>query len=116
MTLKDYADLTARLFEFAGITVILLGALWAPVAVTRRRRGGDPRPAFKLIRRNLAGSILVGLELLVGADIIMTISHAPELRQVLVLGLIILIRTFLSITLDVELEGTWPWSRKKQEA
>jgi len=84
--------------------------------LTGGRRGGDPRPAFKLIRRNLAGSILVGLELLVGADIIMTISHAPELRQVLVLGLIILIRTFLSITLDVELEGTWPWSRKKQEA
>ena len=115
MTLKEYADVSARLFEFAGITVILLGALWAPIDAARRRRGGDMRSGTKLIRRNLASSILVGLELLVAADIILTISEEPQLGPVLVLGLIILIRTFLSITLDVELEGSWPWSRAKRE-
>lgn len=116
MTLEQYANLAAHLFEFAGITVIVLGALWAPLGATLDRRRGDTRPAFKLVRRSLASSILVGIELLVGADIILSISHAPELRQVLVLGLIIVIRTFLSITLDVELEGTWPWRRNRQGA
>lgn len=114
-SLPEYADLSARLFEFAGITVILVGAIWAPIAAFRRRKAGDPRTGTTLIRRNLASSILVGLELLVAADIILTISEEPQLRPVLVLGLIILLRTFLSITLDVELEGSWPWARARKK-
>ena len=113
MTLKDYAELVAGLFEFAGITVMLVGALWAPVSLFLKRRKGDARSSFILIRNALASSILIGLELLVAADIVRTISEDPELRPVLILGLIVLIRTFLSLTLEVELEGTWPWKRKE---
>ena len=63
-------------------------------------------PAF---RRTLGRSILTGLELLVAADIIRTVSIEPTMENVLVLGLIVIIRTFLSMSLEVEINGRWPW-------
>ncbi len=69
-------------------------------------------PAF---RKTLGRSILTGLELLVAADIIRTVAVEPTLESVLVLGLIVIIRTFLSFSLEVEIDGRWPWQSRKAE-
>jgi uncharacterized membrane protein len=64
---------------------------------------------FRILRQTLGKSILLGLEILIAADIIATVSTEPTLRSVTILGLIVLIRTFLSMSLQVELEGKFPW-------
>ena len=71
--------------------------------------------AFRLYRANLGRGILLGLELLVAADIIGTIAVTPTFRSLGVLALIVLIRTFLSFSLEVEIEGRWPWQRHEKD-
>ncbi|HYO73067.1 MAG TPA: DUF1622 domain-containing protein [Archangium sp.] len=109
MNFTAWVALSARLFEGAGVAVMVVGTLVSIVLVLvhYRRRGGEH--AFRSFREKVGRSILLGLELLVAADIIRTVSEEPTLRGVMVLGLIVLIRTFLSFTLAVELEGHWPW-------
>lgn len=68
-----------------------------------------------MLRQNLGRGILLGLEILIAADIIRTVAITPTLDGVLVLGVIVLIRTFLSMALQVELEGRWPWQRPVDE-
>lgn len=112
----ELAVAVARVFELAGIAVIVVGALAALVqfvlgmAGMRKPDGVAGRnelvPAF---RKTLGRSILTGLELLVAADIIRTVSIEPTMENVLVLGLIVFIRTFLSMSLEVEVNGRWPW-------
>ena len=87
-----------------------LAVTLAGIALVRR---GPREPAFRALRQNLGRAILLGLEFLVAADIIRTVSTVPTLRQVAVLGAIVAIRTFLSFTLEVELEGRWPWQRRR---
>ena len=112
-----FAMTVARGFEFAGIAAIVIGSLMALARAGAASAGwggagGAAReqivPAF---RRTLGRSILTGLELLVAADIIRTVAVEPTLQSVLVLGLIVVIRTFLSMSLQVEIEGRWPWQR-----
>lgn len=109
MDFTIWISLSARLFEGAGVAVMVVGTIVSVVRVLfhYRRQGGEH--AFRSIREKVGRSILLGLELLVAADIIRTVSEEPTLRGVIVLGLIVLIRTFLSFTLAVELEGHWPW-------
>ncbi|MBX3438311.1 MAG: DUF1622 domain-containing protein [Planctomycetaceae bacterium] len=93
----------------AGVLVIVLGLLLATGRfVTTGRQSPDP---YRQFRQDLGRGILLGLEFLVAADIIRTVAVEPTLSGVLVLGLIVLIRTFLSMALEVELEGRWPWRR-----
>jgi uncharacterized membrane protein len=70
---------------------------------------------FRGFRNRLGRAIILGLELLVAADILRTISTEPTLQQVLVLGVVVLIRTFLSFSLEIELEGRWPWQGGRRE-
>lgn len=109
MELKAFALFAASIFEVCGVAVMLGGAMLAPLMllVRRLRDRTDPPNAYGWLRNYLGSSILLGLELLVAADIVRTVSSEPTLRGVLVLGLIVLIRTFLSFTLEVELRGTW---------
>lgn len=86
------------------------GAVVALAMAVRDRSGGG-QAVFRSFRYRLGRAIILGLELLVAADILRTISTEPTLNQVIVLGLIVLIRTFLSFSLEVELEGHWPWQR-----
>ncbi|WPB78518.1 DUF1622 domain-containing protein [Archangium violaceum] len=109
MDFKAWVSLSARLFEGAGVAVMVVGSLVSIVLVLAHYRRGGGEHAFRSIREKVGRSILLGLELLVAADIIRTVSEEPTLRGVIVLGLIVLIRTFLSFTLAVELEGHWPW-------
>jgi uncharacterized membrane protein len=112
---RHWVDLAGLLMEGAGVGVMVFGAVVALVlALARRGRGLEG--AYRRFRQDMGRAILLGLELLVAADIIRTVSEEPTLNGVLVLGLIVVIRTFLSFTLSVELEGRWPWQRAQEPA
>ena len=109
--LRLTVDAAASLFEAAGTLAMTIGALLA-LALTFRDRGGGGPATFKGFRNRLGRAIILGLEFLVAADILRTITSQPTLGEVAVLGGIVLIRTFLSFSLEVELEGRWPWQEK----
>ena len=114
-TLQHLIHLVTRGVEAAGILVILAGAVlsfWLYAADIRRLGRG---PAYRRLRSNLGRSILLGLELLVAADIVNTVAVEPTLDSLAVLAGIVLIRTFLSFSLEVEIEGCWPWQRRARE-
>jgi uncharacterized membrane protein len=113
--LKRTVELAALLFEAGGTIAMTLGAVVALLmSLTEKSAGG--RAVFRGFRQRLGRAIILGLELLVAADILRTISTEPTLEEVLVLGMIVLIRTFLSFSLEVELEGRWPWQPRPPEA
>jgi uncharacterized membrane protein len=95
--------------EVAGVAVIVIGALYATGWAVRHR--GLPA-VFAEYRTRLGRGILLGLEFLVAGDIINTVAVEPTFRSVGVLAVIVLIRTFLSFTLEVEMTGRWPWQGK----
>ena len=108
-TFKEVVETIGIVIDGAGVLVIVAGLLVATVrfaALGRREADG-----YRRFRQDLGRGILLGLEFLVAADIIRTVAVTPTLQGVLVLGLIVLIRTFLSMALQVELEGRWPWQR-----
>jgi uncharacterized membrane protein len=112
MTFTEVMDHTAQVFE--GIdAVVLLGGLPVSVglAVRSLHRTGDGRLAYQVLRESFGGAILLGLEVLVAADLVRTVAVAPTLENVAILGLIVLIRTFLSFSLEIEIEGVAPWRR-----
>ncbi|MCP3053552.1 DUF1622 domain-containing protein [Aurantimonas marianensis] len=102
---------TTRSIEVVGIIVIVIGTIVATVTFLRDRTAGNVSDSFHRFRSGLGRAILLGLEFLVAADIINTVAIEPTMESVLVLGGIVLIRTFLSFSLEVEIEGRWPWRR-----
>jgi uncharacterized membrane protein len=102
----------ARVVELAGVAVLLLGAVLAGGAFTRRLARHTAFPdAYHALRADLGRAILLGLELLVIADIIGTVAIEPTLQNLGVLAAIVAIRTFLSFALELEVSGRWPWQR-----
>jgi uncharacterized membrane protein len=101
----------ARVIEITGIAIIVVGAVAATFTYLRQQGsiGGDE--PYHQYRSSLGRSILLGLEFLVAADIIGTVAIEPTLNSLAVLAGIILIRTFLSFSLEVEIEGRWPWQK-----
>ena len=97
-----------RALEAAGVFVIVSGTVFAAVRFLRRHSQQD---VYHELRSTIGRSILLGLELLVAADIINTVAIEPSLESLAVLAGIVLIRTFLSFSLEVEIEGRWPWQR-----
>jgi uncharacterized membrane protein len=110
MDFKHVVDLFGIGFELAGVAVLVIGALQAFVtyliAFFRQR---DAPIAFNDLRQKVGKSILLGLELLVAADIIRSVAIDPTFASVGVLGLIVVVRTFLSWSLEVEINEKWPW-------
>ena len=100
----------------AGILVILIGAVVSAANYGRDLTRGDNDRAYKCLRSNLGRSILLGLELLVAADIINTVAIEPTLNSLAVLAGIVLVRTFLSFVLKLEVEGRWPWQPDRNGA
>ena len=99
--------------EMLGVAVIVLGAAVAVASSAAQLSAGrDRAEVYHDFRSTLARGILLGLEFLVAADIIGTVAVEPTLDNLDVLGLIVLIRTFLSFSLEVEIEGRWPWQGK----
>lgn len=96
----------------AGVLVLLIGTIHATVCFVFKRQEGTESP-YRTYRKKMGRAILLGLEFLVAADIIRTVVVSPTIDHVLALGLVVLIRTFLSMSLELELEGRWPWQRGK---
>lgn len=97
-----------KVIEISGVLIIIGGALFATFSYFRQFKKKD-ETAYEAYRRHLGRSILLGLEFLVAADIIATVAIKPSLESVSILAIIILIRTFLSFSLEIELEGRLPW-------
>jgi uncharacterized membrane protein len=114
--LEQFASLIAhsasRIIELAGVAIIASGALGTLLLFLYRfLRREDPVVAVIFFRSSFGRAILLGLEFLIAADIINTVAVRPTLESVAVLAGIVAIRTFLSFSLEVEIEGRWPWQR-----
>ena len=110
-------DLLAKLLELIGVAIILSGIVLASASfLIEGTRNRDWRAAYEGYRSNLGRGILLGLELLVGADIISTITAPLTFESVGLLAGIVVIRTFLSFSLETEIEGCWPWQRTSKAA
>ena len=111
----QFVEGATRLLELIGIGVILVGAAIALFRFFRSdsaRKGREGQDRIGCFRSDLGRAILLGLEFLVAADIVNTVAIDPTLDSLAVLAGIVIIRTFLSFSLEVELEGRWPWQRR----
>jgi len=100
-------------FELAGVAVLVIGSLWALARAALTFSSGDRRTVYEQVRQHIGRSILLGLEILIIADIVQTITVTPTIESAVTLGIIVLVRTFLSFSLEVELDGVVPWHRSK---
>jgi uncharacterized membrane protein len=107
MSSRAWIEWVGLAIDTAGVLAILVGFALATVHYARRMPSTDA--SYRRYRQDLGRAILLGLELLVAGDIIRTVAIDPTVEGVLVLGLIVLIRTFLSFSLQIELEGRLPW-------
>jgi uncharacterized membrane protein len=112
MSVDVFFERATQTFEVSGVSAMVVGFVYAfaLAAVTWKRTGNGGR-AFKTLRDTLGGAILLGLELLVAADIVKTVTSTPSLTDAAVLGMIVLIRTVLSITIEIEVDGVVPWRK-----
>ena len=122
MDFRQIIEAAGQYLDFAGVAVMVVGAVISlPLAVWGRSFPGrsDRRPAasvYRQYRQLLGRSILLGLEFLVAADIIRTVAVTPTFASVGVLAVIVLIRTFLSFSLELEITGKWPWQKEDQSS
>ncbi|SDB84195.1 Uncharacterized membrane protein [Raineyella antarctica] len=116
MVFQDMIESVGKVVDAAGVVAIVLGAVISTlVAGAAMLRRSSPEDVYHRYRQWLGRSILLGLELLVAADIIRTVAVAPTYRSVGVLGVIVLIRTFLSFSLELEITGRWPWQSRRDD-
>jgi uncharacterized membrane protein len=112
MTFTEWMTRTSEAFEALAALVLALGFVWAVILATVAwRRLGQGQRGYAVLRQSFGGVVLLALEILVAADLIRTVAVEPTLANVGVLGLIVLIRTFLSFSLEIEIEGVPPWRR-----
>lgn len=119
MSFVEVIEIVGKAIDGVGVAVIALGALISAANAVSRLHRRIP-DVYRIFREQLGRSILLGLEFLVAADIIRTVAVTPDARSVAVLGGIVLIRTFLSFSLQLEVTGYWPWqaarARRQQAA
>jgi uncharacterized membrane protein len=110
MQFQEAVELVGKAVDAAGVAVVVVGVAWATVVAATRliQRRSD---VYEQYRRLLGRSILLGLEFLVAGDIIRTVAIAPTFASVGVLAIIVLIRTFLSFSLELEITRRWPWQK-----
>jgi uncharacterized membrane protein len=112
---KDVVDFISKVIDATGVAVIVAGLLLATcVFVLAQRDRAGRGAAYRVYRQQVGKAILLGLEFLVAADIIRTVAVSPSFRGVGVLAVVVAVRTFLSFTLDVELNGRWPWQDRQE--
>jgi uncharacterized membrane protein len=107
--------LTGIVLDGAGVFIVAVGSFLS-VARFLLRRGLDFSRSYRLLREDVGRAILLGLEFLIAGDIIRSVVVDPTVLNIVTLGLIVLIRTFLSMTLQLEVEGRWPWQRRGEGA
>jgi uncharacterized membrane protein len=110
MDFQAVIEVIGKIVDGSGVAAIVIGAV-AATLFAARRLVRKQQPVYSRYRRFLGRSILLGLELLVAADIIRTVAVTPTLESVAVLAVIVLIRTFLSFSLELEITGRWPWQK-----
>lgn len=118
MNETEWVHAAAVVMEVVGIAIIVIGSFGA-LGLFLLRAVGRAQPLAELVaslRSNLGYTILLGLEFLVAGDIINTVAIEPTMSSLLVLAGIVLIRTFLSFSLEVEIEGRWPWQKRAGRA
>ena len=112
MEMELVFGVVAVAFEVIGAAAIIIGFLIAVILGARSLlRGEGGSAAFTVLRTTLGGALLLGLEVLVAADLIRTITSKPSLEDAVILGVIVLIRTILSMSIQIEIEGMLPWRR-----
>ena len=111
-TYSRVLGLIVHVADGIGVAILIAGLFLAAILAIRTwNNTGDGSKAYTVLRRTLGGAILAGLEVLVAGDLIRTVAVDPTLDNVVILGIIVLIRTFLSFSLEIEIEGTLPWKR-----
>ena len=102
----------AQVFEVLAAAILFIGLLWSAwLSLRTYLRTKDGTATYKIMRQSFGGAILLGLEILVAGDLIRTVAVAPTLDNVIVLAIIVLIRTFLSFSLEIEIDGVPPWRK-----
>ncbi|GHA09782.1 DUF1622 domain-containing protein [Oceanisphaera arctica] len=109
MEFTEVISIAGYAIEAVGVLVVVVGSMLSSFVFIRSFRQLPEGIAYRTYRRQLGRSIILGLEFLIAGDIIRTVIVADTLENVAVLGMIILIRTFLGLTLHLEVEGRWPW-------
>ena len=115
-----WMEWVVRAFEFAGVAILALGSIWAFLNhLLGLVRPVVDKPSYATLRRDLGRAILLGLEILIIADIVKTITIEATIQNAAILAIIVAVRTFLSFSLEIEIEGVSPWrrlrSRKDQD-
>jgi uncharacterized membrane protein len=114
MSYEQTVDDVAKTVEAVGVAILTIGGLGVFVH-SAQCLAGRQRGVYQRLRRDLGRVILLGLEVLIIGDIVRTIVVEPSLESVGVLAIIVLIRIVLSFSLEVEMDGVWPWRRWRLE-
>ena len=112
MHFEEWMELAVKAFEVAGDVILAVGSVIALVRAATSMLRGERSSTYERARRDVGQSILLGLEVLIFADIVETITIDPALKNALALALIVAVRTFLSFSLEIELDGIVPWRKR----
>jgi uncharacterized membrane protein len=112
---EEWMERVVQGFEIAGVGILAIGSLAALIGAARSLFHGERRVAYERARQDVGRAVLLGLEVLIIADIVQTITIDATIESAVTLALIVLVRTFLSFSLEIELEGVVPWHRRRQD-
>jgi uncharacterized membrane protein len=116
LTFQEALEFVVKGFEVLGVGILIVGAVSALVTYAHDFGRMDRTLAYTRLRGNIGRTILLGLEVLIVADIVLTVAIDSTVQSAITLGVIVLVRTFLSFSLEIELEGVVPWRRRAVEA
>ncbi len=117
MSTQEFFENVTTFFDLVGVSVLIGGLVLAVVAAVRSLiRGDKPSQTVVIFRNTFGRALLLSLEILIAADLTRTLTVEPTMENVLVLGVIVIIRSVLSISLDIEMEGVVPWRRRTLDA
>ena len=115
MHFEEWMERVVQAFEIAGVGILAIGSLAALIGAARSVLHGERQVAYERARQNVGRAVLLGLEVLIIADIVQTITIDATIESAVTLALIVLVRTFLSFSLEIELEGVVPWHRRRRD-
>ncbi len=114
LTFAEAVERVGQAVDAAGVAIIVAGTLYATALYALHWRRRPPEAQYRRYRQTVGRAILLGLEFLLAADIVRTVAIDPTFRSVGVLAVIVAIRTFLSLELELEIDGRWPWQRREE--
>jgi uncharacterized membrane protein len=112
VTFSEIMEKVTRGFETVGVAILVIGVAVAFIRAVLDLRHEDARRAYERLRQDIGRSLLLGLEVLIAADLVRTVTIDPTLESAIFLGVIVLVRTFLSFSLEIELDGVVPWRKR----